>query len=619
MKGGVSMSNATYVFEGENYNDTLVKGLLQLNLTKEEVDVELLEDKKGFMFKKGYVKLKITPKAKDQPSEEIDLYEEEVEEFVIDKDLLQEMEGGKSSFQLDYREDGVYLRISEKETGDLTQEILDYIKSKQVKNYELVQVSLATQDKSNEYKIAPPQPEVLVDSTLKVQFSKDKMEVSILITKPQGGSLFTLESLRQELNNHNIIYGIDEQQLGRLVKVKWTEHFVTIAKGKAPINGTDGRIIYYFNTSQEHKPVILEDGTVDFKHLDIVKNVNKGDLLLEVIPPSEGVPGINVLGKEVSAKRGKESKFKKGKNTTESEDGLKLYAAIDGQVRTDDGKIAVSEIYQIPGNVDNSTGNITFNGTVMVNGNVKSGFKIVAEGNIEVNGVVEGATLIAKGDIILNRGIQGNNCADLQCQGNLVAKYIENAKINCQGNIAADFILHSEVVAKGKITLAGKKSLVVGGEVRAGDEIRAKIIGSHMGTLTKIEVGVDPEERNKYEKIKGEVIELQNNCDNLKKTIDLLSRQAQSAQLPQSKEEILIKSVKTHEFLKEKLQVLMEELQLVDEKIQNLANGKIHVEDKIYPGVKVVISNAVRFFYDEASTCTLLKKEGEISIGPFEK
>ncbi|MBM7613686.1 FapA family protein [Alkaliphilus hydrothermalis] len=607
-----------HIFEGENYKDTLEKALTELNLVMDKVDIEIVEEKKSFMFKKGYVKIIVSPKGNEKNvSLELQADEEDITLEIDGSPFEEEMQ----NFKLNYRDDGVYLQVLDPGGANqgLEQDIIDFLKCKQVKDHDLVGITMASTDPSSQHKVAPAQKEVLVDSTLRVQFSKDKMEASIVISKPLGGKSFTLESLREALTNNNIVYGIDEEQLKRLVKLKWTDSYVTIARGKQPVDGVDGELIYHFDKEKDHKPVVLEDGSVDFKQLGLIKSVTTGTLLVEVVPPTEGTPGINVSGIEIPAKKGREQRFKKGKNTTESEDGLKLFAAMDGQVRFEDGKIIVTEAYEIPGNVDNSTGNINFNGTVIVHGNVKAGFSIIAEGNIEVNGVVEGATLISKGSIVLNRGIQGNNSAYLECHGNMAAKYIENATIKVQGDLTADFILHSEVSVKGKILLAGKKSLLVGGDVRAGVEIRAKIAGSHMGTLTKLEVGVDPEERNKFELLKGEVLGIQGNCQNLKKTIDLLKRQALAGQLPKNKEEMLIKSLKTYEFLQEKYQVQLHELQLLDQKIQNLSKGKVHVSHKIYPGVKVVISNAVKFFYDELVGATLYKKEGEITIGPYEQ
>lgn len=616
----MAMGNQFLIVEGENYDEALEKALLQLKLTKEEVAVEVLEEKKGFLFKKGYIKLKLIQNEEETTT--LDL-----EETVEQQEALDYLNGLKSveiearPYQLFYEQDGVYLVVNDTQQSDrdLINAILEYMKKKQVKNYELVKITLAVQQKRERCKIGPPQEERFIDSSAKVNISRDKMEASIWVSPAEGGKEFTHNTLREVLTSNQVVYGINEALLDRIVAQKGTDDYVPIAKGKAPINGIDGKAIYLFDTEKSFKPNLLEDGTVDFKQLNIIKNVNRGELLVEIIPPTDGVPGTDVSGNQIAPKQGKAVKIKKGKNTVESEDGLKLYTTVDGQIIVEDGKISVSEVYQIRGDVDNSTGNVQFNGTVIVNGNVKSGFRIQAEGNIEVHGVVEGATLISKGNIILSRGIQGNNQALLECEGNLVVKYVENAKIKCRGNIQADFILHSEVVTKGKILLNGKKGLVAGGDIRAGEEIRAKTIGSHMGTATRLEVGVDPEERSKHEEIKSSLADIDKNSRNLKKTIDLLKRASQVGQIPKNKEEILIKSIKTLEFLKEKEVRLRQQLQEIDERIASLSKGKIHVSHTVYPGVKVVILNATRFIYDELSNCTLYRKEGEITIGPYEK
>ena len=46
--------------------------------------------------------------------------------------------------------------------------------------------------------------------------------------------------------------------------------------------------------------------------------------------------------------------------------------------------VMVSDIYRVPANVDPSTGDIEYNGTVEVAGNVATGFKVKAEGDIIV-------------------------------------------------------------------------------------------------------------------------------------------------------------------------------------------------------------------------------------------
>ena len=236
------------------------------------------------------------------------------------------------------------------------------------------------------------------------------------------------------------------------------------------------------------------------------------------------MPGTDVYGKEIVAKKGNPAIVKAGKNVKESEDGLRIYAAKNGEVYFENNIIYVEETITINGNIDNKTGNIKFNGKININGNVRSGFMVEAEGNIEVFGVVEGAKLISKGDIIIHRGVQGNNQAYLYCLGNLKSKYIENASINSAGNVEADVILHSNVIAKNMITVSGRKGLIVGGNIKAGKEVIANILGSSMGTSTIIEVGIDPKEKANYEQLKKEILDIEKNIENTKKAITLLNK-----------------------------------------------------------------------------------------------
>ncbi|WP_192929648.1 FapA family protein [Alkaliphilus serpentinus] len=613
------MARDHQIFEGENYHETLNKALEHLNLKEDQVEVEILEEKKGSLFRKGFTKLKIVPKDNHQTA--VTVSEDDLN-LQLDKILTTDRNNEENRyFTIDFKEDGIYLTVnhgSNKKAREEVDDILDFIKSKAIEGFDLINITSAINEKQKSFIIAPPQDEKIIDSTAKFEISKNKMEAKILLTEPIGGKFFTLETLKEAINEHGITYGVQYNQLENMVNGKITETFLKIAIGKEPVNGIDGKIAHYFKTSKDYKPILLEDGSVDFKTLDIVSNVNKGQLLAEAIPPTPGVEGYDVFGNVIKPKAGRDFKLRGGKNTVTSADGLKLYSTIEGEALILDGKIVVNEVYTIHNDVDNSTGNITFNGSINVRGNVKAGFTIKAEGNIEVHGVVEGANLYAKGDIILNRGVQGSNQCYLECEGNLFAKYIESANINVHGNVESDCILHSNVYAKGKILVIGKKGLMVGGEIKAGDEIRAKTLGSHMGTQTKLEVGIDPEEKAKYDEVRHLIQETERNMDHLKKTIDLLSRAAKSNQLPKSKEEIFVKSIKTYEFLKDKLQKLKEEELVLETKIQAMDRGKIHISGTIYPGVKVTILNSSRHINDELSHSTLFRKDGDVRIGPYE-
>ena len=79
------------------------------------------------------------------------------------------------------------------------------------------------------------------------------------------------------------------------------------------------------------------------------------------------------------------------------------YASSEGKITYSkpDHQLMVTPIYIIDGNVDNATGDIRFNGDVLVKGNVFANTTIRATGNITVEGHVEIATLHAGKNVIL--------------------------------------------------------------------------------------------------------------------------------------------------------------------------------------------------------------------------
>lgn len=59
-----------------------------------------------------------------------------------------------------------------------------------------------------------------------------------------------------------------------------------------------------------------------------------------------------------------------------------------------------------------------------------------ASGNVTINGIVEGATVTAGGDITINRGIQGTTKAIIKSGGNIVTKFIESTQlVEAKGSI----------------------------------------------------------------------------------------------------------------------------------------------------------------------------------------
>ncbi len=526
-------------------------------------------------------------------------------------------------FQIYYKEDGVYLVVYPpvgKEKRIELRDVLDRLAYKKVRDYkrDIVELAVMRADK-NPVRIAEPQEEVRIDASVTVLVASDKMKASIIINPPDGGEMASREKIIDVLESHGVVSGIDISTIETITKYPVYNQAIVIAQGTAPINGQNGKVQYNFDLNRNSKPTILEDGRVDFRELDIIESVHKGQVLCTLIHPLPGEPGQTVVGTNIPAIGGKPAIFPRGKNVEISEDGESLIASIDGQVSYIDGKVNVFLNYEVPADVDNSTGNINFIGNVIVRGNVLSGFTIEAGGNVEVWGVVECAVIRAEGDIILRRGMQGMGKGLLVSGGDIIAKYIENSNIEARANIKSEAIMHSIVKCGNKLELAGKKGLLVGGICRVGKEIVAKVIGSYMATATEVEVGTDPLLKEHYKSIQEEIQNIEEGLKKAEQAITVLKRIESAGNMTPEKHEIMAKSVRTKVYYSNKIKELKEEMIKLELRLQEEARGTIKVYNYIYPGTEVSIGTSSMKIKENLQYCTLYRDGADIRIGSINK
>jgi uncharacterized protein len=467
-------------------------------------------------------------------------------------------------------------------------------------------------------KIAEIQEEIKIDSKCEVRINTDNLEAFIHITSPLGGKDITEDAIYNVLKENDITFGIKDEVVKNIVQNKLYERDIMIAEALRPIEGESAKLEYHFDTNTESKLLENEEGKIDFRELSLIRNVKAGQVLVTMIPATEGVNGRNIKGEDVKPKEGKKMQLPKGKNVVISDDGLHIISSIDGEVKIIDNKVHVFALYMVPANVDNSIGNIRFIGKVIVKGNVQTGFSIEAEGDVEVFGVVEGAKIVSKGSIILHRGIQGMNKGELYCDGDLVAKFIENSIIDVKGNIHSDAIMHSRVVCGKKLEASGRKGLIVGGNFKVSDEIKAKVIGSPMATITELEVGVNPDMRIRYEVLKQEHKSIVENLEKVTQAFDLLTKISQKAELPADKKELLTKSMQARIQFTEKLDINNNEIKEMETYLEELSKGKIKASDVIYPGTRVTIGSSTMHVKDPLQYLTLYRSNAEVKIGPYE-
>ncbi len=528
---------------------------------------------------------------------------------------------GAQKFVLSYEPDGVYFTVSCGAVLSLQEQewLIRHFSRKRLHDIDMGMVLKAVSGAGAEhFFVAPPQREIIYNETYTVSVSSDMMEASMTLLPPEPGCGKRLEEgqVLQELGKlHQINFGIEREALHELLETPIYGQPKVIARGTPPVAGVDGRLEWHID--RREGPAVYriretdENEKVDYKNLDLFVQVNADQLLVTRVPPKEGTSGRTVLGREMPPKSGRNYLLPQGKNTYITKDGLELRAAVPGRVDEVNGRLEVSNLYQVLGDVDLGVGNINFDGDVVIGGNVCNGFTIKATGSIEVKGIVEAAALEAGGDIFIEGGIQGGGKGILQAQGGVYARFAEYATIQAGSIVSAQSLLHSNVNCLGAVEVVDGRGSIIGGNVCAGTYIAAQLLGNPSGRATELQVGLSPHSRVK-------MAEMEKMVDSLKKVVDRLQEVLQET--PDSQ----IKTQREQEVRMENVRKLLQykklmldkeaELQEIRDTLSDHKSGEVHALNTAYPGVNISIGLGRTILTQSVTYATFRKIDGNIDF-----
>ncbi|MCL4759406.1 MAG: DUF342 domain-containing protein [Rhodocyclaceae bacterium] len=340
----------------------------------------------------------------------------------------------------------------------------------------------------------------LVDAELEVTVSPDGLQVRLDIVAARGGHPVTWEQVLAELAELGVKEGILFDVIENAVHAGVAEG-VLIAQGTPPQHGEDGRFESLVPEVRDRRPKMTETGHIDYRDLGGVAVVHAGDALMRRHPATAGTAGLSVRGEVIQAKPGKETMFAPNLAgvTISPDDPDVLVAAISGQpVHVANGMI-VEPVYTVE-SVNMAIGNIEFDGSVKVRGDVCAGMTIKATGDIEIGGVAEPCNLEAGGNIVIQGGAMGSlgrkDSGDfrLRCGGTLNAGYLQQVKAVAGDSILVDDVaMQCDLAAERHIRVGGKKrGHIIGGRLQATYSITGKVLGSPNRIATLCEIGLDP-------------------------------------------------------------------------------------------------------------------------------
>lgn len=459
-------------------------------------------------------------------------------------------------------------------------------------------------------------PAIPCDAVIHSLEDKQKMQLTIKVDAPKnGGGDVTLEKLTKHLRDKKIAYGIDEEMLLKIAGEPLYDQLVTVAVGTPAQDGIDGKVTEKF--AREVKPTFKErdDGTVDFKELNLVLNVDEGAVICEIQVPTKSVDGRNIYGATIRGRNGLAAVIPQGENTKLSEDGTLLCATTAGSLVFRKGKFCVDPVLKLE-NVDTSSGNIRFNGDVVVRGNVQEGFEIRCKGNVRVDGMVEGASIFADGSILLTNGINGMNHGILEAGKELTAKYIENCTVRAGGGIKAETIVNSTVETDGGIEIRGKRGRIAGGKLTVLGSIDSRRIGSRSAVQTTIVLGTTPSLMKEKAALEQELKAMTPQLEEMSKNLAYLERLESLGQMDDPERRRALNQIRLQlPVLKMKKGKLQKQKEDMEARIQGVGASML-VSQKVYPPTKIIIGNASKITNDIIENCRIFRDStGEIMVG----
>jgi uncharacterized protein (DUF342 family) len=331
---------------------------------------------------------------------------------------------------------------------------------------------------------------------LTIDVSENGMQAVLQGTvAPDADESAAEHSIRKLLKKAGIVYGVLDDDVAAAAAVLAATHKLqpsVIARGSEPHDGRDGYIEHFVNLGFSLTPPINVDGRADYYNVHVFESVRSGQKLLKIHPPCAGIRGTDVFGAPVASADGIPVRIEPGEGVAVADDTAVLVATCDGHVHVREQKICVDKVLIIDSDIDFHTGNIEFNGDIMIRGDVRSGFSIRAQGSVCIHGVVEDAIVKSGENIVVHGGFIGQGQGRIESGLDIVLAYVRNQTVIAKRNILiSGESIDANLIAGDSIRVETRKGGIIGGRALARNAVMAYNLGNSSEVPTSICVGID--------------------------------------------------------------------------------------------------------------------------------
>ncbi len=339
-----------------------------------------------------------------------------------------------------------------------------------------------------------------------ISVSEDNMTAHIHVADSRPP--LTREAILAALLAQGVRHGIDEIAIDGLISGKYKGNGTVIARGTPAEEGSDGWYEFFFRTDLNRKPKELPDGSVDYHSVEWFELVEEDQKIAFYHEPQEGTPGKSVTGQFLPSKSGKEQPRLTGIGFKVLPDQKTYVATNTGRIELNGERMDITSLLVLE-DVTAAGGDIDFDGSIQVNGNIGTGAVLHATGDIVVNGYVEAAELSCDGNILIRQGINASGSGAVRAAQNIVGHYFESANLYAEGEIQAAYCLNSRLFARGVISALDGKGMIAGGTAYSESGFQIMNAGNAAGVPTSLTTGITEDLEKENARLAHQLKEIQ--------------------------------------------------------------------------------------------------------------
>lgn len=437
------------------------------------------------------------------------------------------------------------------------------------------------------------------------EFTANDMEV--YATLLVQGKEITKPNLLKLLEENDIRKGIQEDAIERIVEGRCGTTAFLLAKGEQPQQGEDGWYEFFFRTDIDTKPKEQEDGTVDFQNIDWFEMVQTGQKLAYYHEAKEGIDGYSVKGEVIKGRKGSEQRILTGKGFQLEQDKKTYTAITDGMISLNGNDMQITNHMEVE-EVNMATGNLNFNGSIHIRGDVCNGTSVKATGDVVVDGNVEAVTIESGGSVVLKKGMNAAGDGEIIAGKDVVSRFFEATKVTAQGNIDVDKCLNSELYAGGVIT---STKVIAGGVAQAEKGFRLRNVGNQAGRPTALVLKVNDTAWEENRKVKSAIRDVEKELQMLANMYKEFKEKFPAE--ARSKMPTFIKVEKALFVKKKQFEQLTQVNEELEASVKKVGEAKVIITGQAYEGTSVDI-NGSKWFAKDQYNITIKKQEGQVEV-----